>query len=179
MNGTINYIKQAPTKAIGIFITSLWGIYDLIITRPLRFLYFTGFWVGTDDCDMCTQLSPGTMSPFWAAHPEACEELIDRNFRSFDAKVTCFVYFAILFFIVMLIFMNCMCRCFFIRPIVEKLREGMKQDKKNHCSPVNAKKRSPKTSSPCNNRSASVSASGSANRSSITRSHSFPDKINL
>ena len=73
------------------------AVYDLVWKQPLRELFMFGpqgwFWAGASDSDMCYGMSTMPAS-FWLDNPEACQELISRNFETFHRATTTVAYFA-------------------------------------------------------------------------------------
>lgn len=121
------WVYEIPWKTWTFIVAGLWGLYDLIITRPLRFLYFIGIWMDMDDADMCTQLAPGSDSETWRLNPAACDKLRERYFASFDAKVMCFVYFTIIFFLLCTLIFQCINHCCFVRPLANNIKQALRQ----------------------------------------------------
>lgn len=105
------------TTAVGVG----WWIYEKTITNPLRILYFVGpVWKNAPPDEICHSLT-GVPSSWWAENTErqqACADLLERKFHSFDAGVMTTVYFTFLTFVLLQI----MCTCCCIRPLVRAVR---------------------------------------------------------
>lgn len=105
------------TTAVGV---GLW-IYEKTITNPLRILYFVGpVWKNAPPEEICHSLT-GVPSAWWAENldrQQACSDLLERKFHSFDAGVMTTVYFAFLTFV--LLQFACTCCC--IRPLARAIR---------------------------------------------------------
>jgi hypothetical protein len=105
------------TTAVGV---GLW-IYEKTITNPLRILYFIGpVWKNAPPDEICHSLT-GVPSTWWMENldrQQACADLLERKFHSFDAGVMTCTYFAFLSFVVMQVACSCLC----VRPFVRAIR---------------------------------------------------------
>ena len=105
------------TAAVGV---GLW-IYEKTITNPLRILYFIGpVWKNAPPDEICHSIT-GVPSVWWMENldrQQACADLLERKFHSFDAGVITCVYFTFLTFVVLQLLCTCCC----IRPIARAIR---------------------------------------------------------
>jgi hypothetical protein len=105
------------TTAVGV---GLW-IYEKTITNPLRILYFVGpVWKNAPPDEICHSLT-GVPSAWWVENldrQQACADLLERKFSSFDASVMVTVYFTFLTFVVLQLLCTCCC----IRPLARAIR---------------------------------------------------------
>jgi hypothetical protein len=81
---------------------ALWGVYDTLITRPLKRFYFMGpVWKNEKPENICYSLTK-TDASFWTATPEnmdKCIETLEKNFKSWDVTVMTSLYFFVLTFV--------------------------------------------------------------------------------
>lgn len=96
-------------------------LYNKLLTEPLRIFYFVGpVWGNLPPAEVCARITT-VDAQRWASTPElqqACVELLDRKFTSFDAGVMTTLYFTFLTFVALQLF----CRCCFLRPIMRDIR---------------------------------------------------------
>ncbi|MDR3541652.1 MAG: hypothetical protein P4L69_11910 [Desulfosporosinus sp.] len=107
------------TAAVGV---GLW-LYEKTITNPLRVLYFVGpVWGNAPPEEICHSLT-GVPAAWWMESVErqqACADLLERRFHSFDAGVMTCVYFTFLTFVILQLTFTCCC----IRPLARALRRN-------------------------------------------------------
>jgi len=83
-------------------------IYAATILTPLKRLYFDGprlfgygFWKGAPVHDICAQLTQHN-SEFWKNNPDACREIVEKDFHSIVVLVETVGYFALLYVVISL-----------------------------------------------------------------------------
>ena len=98
--------------------TVLLGIYDWLLVKPLRKLYFGGptvygygFWGGREPDEICAELT-NVPARHWNEHPAECEELLDKQLRAFLIALETLAYLGLLYKV----------SAFIIRLILWKLR---------------------------------------------------------
>lgn len=126
-------IYEAPRYIVEIGKWSFFGIWNLVITKPLRLFYFMGpIWRNKPYYDICAQMT-GVKSTDWIKNPDACFEKLEQDFVSWDITVLTVSYFLVLYFIVAYTLWN----CFFIGKITKwlsKRRRRNQRQRRNHSS---------------------------------------------
>lgn len=116
-NSLITATAACATAAAGVG----WWVYEKTITNPLRILYFVGpIWKNAPPDEICHSLT-GVPAAWWSENldrRQACADLLERNFSSFDAGVVTCAYFAFLTFVILQFL--CMCCC--VRPLARAAR---------------------------------------------------------
>jgi hypothetical protein len=110
--------------SVGIY-TCITGVlcwfYTKTITDPLRLFYFVGpIWKNLTPEEICFELT-GVDSSWWNAtidRKQECDSLLSKKYVSFEATILCMIYFIAASF--MIVYM--VCRCCFLRPILNELR---------------------------------------------------------
>jgi len=81
-------------------------VYTKVVLGPLRRLYFYGprfyghgFWRGATAADICAALTNHD-SQFWLQHPQACADIIEKDFHSIVVLAETVGYFVALYLIV-------------------------------------------------------------------------------
>ncbi len=96
-------------------------MYYITITQPLRVFYFEGpVWGNIAPEQVCFTLT-GVASDWWNKTDDRineCHRLLNTKFHSFEMTIICVLYFASLGFAVIYF----ICRCCFLRPIVNEMR---------------------------------------------------------
>ena len=86
------------------------AVYDVILTRPLRRLYFVGpVWHNIPAEEICFTVTH-VPAKHWTSSPEnmaACQHELDKLFDSWDTTVVTSLYFALLAFLVIKIAFCC------------------------------------------------------------------------
>lgn len=105
-NNTIhNYFLFFSESFVGRWVKK---IYLLFLAYPLHQLYRRGIWNGKPLEDICAQLT-NYEADFWAAHPIACTEIVERNFDSWLAYAEFIIYISVWFFLLKRVVCRCLC----------------------------------------------------------------------
>lgn len=90
--------------------TAMATVYTSVMIKPLRRLYFDGphfygygFWRGAAAHDICAHLTTYD-SKFWLQHPQACREIIERDFYSIVVFLETLGYFLALYLCLKMIY---------------------------------------------------------------------------
>lgn len=98
-----------------------WWVYEKVITNPLRIFYFVGpIWKNAPPDEICHSIT-GVPASWWIEtrdRQQACSDLLERRFNSFDKGVMTTVYFAFLSFVLLQVMFTCCC----VRPIAKALK---------------------------------------------------------
>jgi hypothetical protein len=89
-------------------------LFNLAIVMPLKVLYFEAIHGGVASAEICARNSPHTEAMFWDGSDAArlaCQQIVDRMFRSFEVTVIMSVYFGVLVFVLM----RCLLWCLGVR----------------------------------------------------------------
>ena len=86
------------------------AIYTATVLTPLKRLYFygprmagIGFWRGIPKHDICAALTNHD-SHFWIKYPDACNEIIAKDFYSIEVLVETICYFALLYYCIPVVY---------------------------------------------------------------------------
>ena len=85
-------------------------IYDQLVTRPLRVLYYSGpVWQNRPLEEICYEMTK-VEAKHWVSSPEnleRCHLEIERHFQSLNSTVMAVLYFAVLLYIIVRIIRGC------------------------------------------------------------------------
>jgi hypothetical protein len=112
---------NTATASAGLAASAGYWFYQKTITDPLRTFYFVGpYWHNAPIPEVCFRMT-NVDSKFWSSsadHMQECNDLTERQFRSFDATVMTTLYFTVLTFGLL----QLCCQCCLVRPIIRALR---------------------------------------------------------
>lgn len=107
---TVDVLKSAFVylgKQAGV---SAYFLFNLLVIMPLHAFYFETIQGGLPSHEICARITKATEARFWqetAANVQHCQEILDRQFRSFEVTVLMSIYFAFAIMILFRVVFSC------------------------------------------------------------------------